>query len=55
VQTTQLEQFHQEITAKGYPYMRPGIDIAPWQAKVMEVIDPFSNRLRFNEALAGGG
>jgi catechol 2,3-dioxygenase-like lactoylglutathione lyase family enzyme len=55
VQTTQLAQLHQEITAKGYPYIRPSIDIAPWQAKVMEVIDPFGNRLRFNEALAREG
>jgi len=41
VQTTQLDQFHQEITSKGYKYMRPGLEIAPWNAKVMEVIDPF--------------
>ncbi len=46
-----LEEFHREITAKGYSYMRPGIEIAPWNAKVMEVIDPFGNRLRFNEDL----
>ena len=46
-----LEEFHREITAKGYGYMRPGIEIAPWNAKVMEVIDPFGNRLRFNEDL----
>ena len=29
--------------------MRPGIEVAPWNARVMEVIDPFGNRLRFNE------
>jgi len=44
-----LEQFHKEITSKGYGHMRPGIEIAPWNAKLMEVIDPFGNRLRFNE------
>jgi catechol 2,3-dioxygenase-like lactoylglutathione lyase family enzyme len=54
VQTTQLDQFHQEITSKGYKYMRPGLEIAPWNAKVMEVIDPFGNRLRFSEDLKGG-
>jgi catechol 2,3-dioxygenase-like lactoylglutathione lyase family enzyme len=49
VQTRQLEAFHREITAKGYRYMRPNIEVAPWNANVMEVVDPFGNRLRFNE------
>ena len=44
-----LEQLHAEITAKSYRYMRPGIEVAPWKAKLMEVTDPFGNRLRFNE------
>jgi len=46
-----LDQFHQELTAKNYPYIRPGVEIAPWNAKVMEITDPFGNRLRFNEDL----
>jgi len=49
VQTTGLDTYHREITAKGYRFMRPGIEVAPWNARVMEVIDPFGNRLRFNE------
>jgi hypothetical protein len=53
VQTIGLDQFHQEITSKGYRYMRPGVEIAPWNAKVMEVTDPFGNKLRFNEDLKG--
>jgi catechol 2,3-dioxygenase-like lactoylglutathione lyase family enzyme len=44
-----LDAFHAEITAKGYGYMRPGIERAPWSARVMEVIDPFGNRIRFSE------
>jgi len=48
-----LEAFHREITSKGYRYLRPGIERAPWNANVMEVIDPFGNRIRFNEDLAG--
>jgi len=47
-----LEAFHREITSKGYRYLRPGIERAPWNANVMEVIDPFGNRIRFNEDLA---
>jgi hypothetical protein len=29
--------------------LRPGVEKAPWGARVMEVIDPFGNRIRFNE------
>ena len=47
VQTDGLEDYHREITAKGYPFMRPGIEPAPWGEKIMEVIDPFGNRIRF--------
>jgi catechol 2,3-dioxygenase-like lactoylglutathione lyase family enzyme len=53
VRMTGLESYHREITAKGYGYMRPGIERAPWNANVMEVTDPFGNRLRFNEDLKG--
>jgi catechol 2,3-dioxygenase-like lactoylglutathione lyase family enzyme len=55
VRSTGLDEYHKEITSKGYPYMRPGIEIAPWDAKCMEVIDPFGNRLRFSEALKRPG
>jgi catechol 2,3-dioxygenase-like lactoylglutathione lyase family enzyme len=44
-------EYHREITAKGYRFMRPGVEVAPWNARVMEVIDPFGNRLRFNEPI----
>jgi hypothetical protein len=47
-----LESFHEELKGKAYRYQRPGIGIAPWNAKVMELTDPFGNRLRFNEELA---
>jgi len=55
VQTTGLEEYHREITARGYRFMRPGIELAPWNARVMEVIDPFGNRLRFNEPAEPAG
>jgi len=51
VRLTGIDEYHREIMAKGYGYMRPGVEVAPWNAKVMEVIDPFGNRLRFNEDL----
>lgn len=46
-----LEGYHQGLLAKQYGYARPGIEIAPWNAKLMQVYDPFGNRLRFNEDL----
>ena len=53
VRTTGLDDYHREITAKGYRYMRPGIEARPWNARMMTVIDPFGNSLRFNEYCAG--
>jgi len=47
--TTGLREFHREISAKRYPKLRPGIERMPWNADVMEVVDPFGNRIRFNE------
>ena len=52
VQTSEgLEAFHAELHAKQYKHARPGLETAPWKAKVMEVGDPFGNRLRFNQPL----
>ncbi len=39
-----------ELTEKAYRYMRPGIENAPWGARILTVIDPFANRIVFNEA-----
>jgi uncharacterized glyoxalase superfamily protein PhnB len=46
-----LDAFHAELIARDYPAMRPGIEVAPWGERVMEVIDPFGNRIRFAEAV----
>ena len=51
VRTTGLVDFHREITAKGYSFMRPSIERTPWGSRLMEVTDPFNNRLRFDEKL----
>lgn len=47
---TGIDGFHREITAKGYGSMRPGLEQTFYDAKCMEVIDPFGNRIRFNES-----
>ena len=47
-----IDEFHQQISAKGYKYLRPGIETAFYDARCMEVIDPFGNRIRFNEQVS---
>lgn len=47
VRTDRLDAYHAEISGKGYRHMRPGIEPAPWGERIMEVTDPFGNRLRF--------
>ncbi len=49
VNTDELENLHQEFTSKKYKYNRPGITMAPWGNRVLEVIDPFANKILFNE------
>jgi uncharacterized glyoxalase superfamily protein PhnB len=46
-----IEDFHREITSKGYKYLRPGLETTFYDSKCVEVIDPFGNRIRFNERL----
>ncbi|SDH28317.1 hypothetical protein SAMN05421505_113142 [Sinosporangium album] len=49
VPITGIEAFHRDLSAKRYPYARPGLDEDPWQARSVTVIDPFGNTLRFSE------
>jgi hypothetical protein len=46
-----IDELRTELAAKKYKYLRPGVEMAPWNAKTMELIDPFGNRLRLNEDL----
>ncbi|MNU74795.1 Bleomycin resistance protein [compost metagenome] len=43
-----VDEFHAEVSAKRYGYMRPCVEDMPW-GRVMAVIDPFGNRLSFCE------
>ena len=55
VEMTGIDDLHREITAKNYTYLRPGVESQPWNARVMEVIDPFGNRIRFSEKAEAAG
>lgn len=41
-----VDAFWAELAARGYPYLKPGIETVDW-GRVLTVIDPFSNQLRF--------
>jgi uncharacterized glyoxalase superfamily protein PhnB len=44
-----IADYHRELKDKNYRYNKPGLEDAPWDARVMEVNDPFGNKLRFSE------
>ena len=44
-----VEALQREISAKGYRYMRPGLETMPWGTIETGVIDPFGNLIRFCE------
>lgn len=43
-----IRDFHKELASKGYRYMNPGMEDEDGLLTV-EVIDPFSNHIRFME------
>ena len=51
LRVTGLDEYHREISAKGYGYLRPGLEPTFHNSKCMQVIDPFGNRIRFDESL----
>jgi uncharacterized glyoxalase superfamily protein PhnB len=48
VRMTCVDAFHREITSKGDRFLRPGIETTFYQARRVQVVDPFGNRIRFN-------
>lgn len=51
VQMEGVEEFHRELTAKNYGYLRPGLDRTEWNTLAVNLIDPFGNKIRFNEPM----
>ena len=49
VNVKNLNALFSEITSKPYKYNRPSIERAPWGDRCFTVIDPFSNKILFNE------
>ena len=51
INTDDVEALQRELASRPNPNMRPGVEVAPWNAKVMDVLDPFGNHLCFNQPL----
>lgn len=47
-----VHAYQQELAAHDYRFMKPGVEELPW-GDVMEVTDPFGNRIRFCEQKSG--
>jgi hypothetical protein len=44
----EIDVFQAELHAKSYRFAKPGIEAMPW-GQIMEITDPFGNRMRFCE------
>lgn len=47
-EVSDINEFHDSLTAKTYAFANPHIEILPW-AKQIQIADPFGNRIRFIE------
>lgn len=48
---TGLKTYHEALLAKQYTYGHPGLEKAFYEAWSMQVIDPFGNKITFNEKI----
>jgi uncharacterized glyoxalase superfamily protein PhnB len=51
IETTDLDTFQRQLSAKQYRYARPSIETTPWGSHDMSVTDPFGNRLTFTDTI----
>jgi uncharacterized glyoxalase superfamily protein PhnB len=52
VEVTGLRAFHRHLATRNYRYMKPGIEDTPWGSICVTLLDPFGNRLMFDEKVA---
>ena len=50
-----VRDYHAEISAKNYRFLRPDVERRDWTQAEMTVTDPFGNRLRFGEIMDEAG
>lgn len=49
-----VAELHQELHAKPYRYLNPGIGVGPAGGACMDLLDPFGNTLRIEERVERG-
>jgi len=49
VNTNSLDELYKDISSREYKNCKPAIEDAPWDARIFTVVDPFSNKILFNE------
>lgn len=52
IQMHGVDEFHDELSAKNYRYMNPGIQTQQWGTRELTVYDPFNNHVTFSERAA---
>lgn len=48
---TKVDDFNRELLGKNYKYLRPGVEDTEFGARMMTVIDPFHNQIRFAQEI----
>ena len=51
VNTDDVDALHRQLSERPNPSMRPGAEVPPWNAKVMDVIAQVGNRLSFKQPI----
>lgn len=51
IECTGLKEYHKKLIEKNYKFNKPGLEKSFYGTWLMEVIDPFGNRLTFNEKI----
>ncbi|MFN3351678.1 glyoxalase superfamily protein [Pseudorhodoplanes sp.] len=44
-----VREYHAELSARNYRFLRPAVESRDWAEAEMTVTDPFGNRIRFGE------
>ena len=49
IETDDVAALHRELHSRPNPNMNPGIEDTPWNSKLLGVVDPFGNRINFDQ------
>jgi catechol 2,3-dioxygenase-like lactoylglutathione lyase family enzyme len=49
IESTGVRAFHKRLGARNYRYLNPGVEQTPWGSVCVTLLDPFGNRLIFDE------